>query len=661
MQPERISGSLPRGDSANEPTATRRRHVTNQFNMSSEHVNQPFTDLATAARQLLEAVGVLSDAATVLDPPSLDSCEWYKLLRQKLLPQLGAEAWLVAAVVGGTNIGKSVIFNHLSSSRASSTSPLASGTKHPVCLVPDGFTECQDLHRVFPDFRLHEWTDADCALHETADHELFWRTAPELPATLLVLDTPDIDSDVRVNWGRAAAIRRCADVLIAVLTQQKYNDAAVKEFFRKAASEDKAVLVVFNQCLFPDDEAYWPIWLETFCTETGVDPESVYLAPANRDAAEELRLPFYKRAWPVTAGSLSQSAFEPSDLRADLASLRFHEIRVRTLRSSVKKLLSQDHGVPQWMQSLRNTSEDLQATSRRLSSESVLKIRDWPVPPSSSFVSEIRIWWKARQQGWARRINRVYDTVGFGIMWPLKTIRYAVQGEPIEPLVQYRDQEWSAILTTMEELFEKLQWMAESGNDMVRPRIEAVLNGTSRTELIEILRKRHLAVDFDAELKGVVSHQMEQFSVDSPEIFTFYRQLHNVSVAVRPMTSVVLFSLGFGPAGETVAPLVADAAANAVVHVVSDVAGGATAAVAGDAVVGAAGKGAGMLQAWFHKLNGRYTERRVNWLTNLIRKEMLGTLPEDLQRAAAIADSSEWKNVTDSLKRIDQLLQETHE
>jgi hypothetical protein len=629
--------------------------------MSTGHANQAFNDLATAARQLVEGVSALSDAASVLQPPLLDSCEWHELLRQKLLPQLGADAWLVAAVVGGTNIGKSVVFNHLAGCRASSTSPLASGTKHPVCLVPDGFTDRQDLQRVFPDFQLHEWTDADLALRETSEHELFWRIAPDLPATLLVLDTPDIDSDARVNWVRADAIRRCADVLIAVLTQQKYNDAAVKEFFRKAASEDKAILVVFNQCQLPEDEDYWPIWLETFCTETGVKPESVYLAPADRTAAEELRLPFYERTWPVVAGSVSESANTPRDLRTDLANLRFREIRVRTLRGSVKELLSADKGVPHWMQSIRIASEDLQATSKRLSSDAVLKIRDWPVPPSSSFVSEIRIWWKARQQGWARHINRVYDTLGSGIMWPLKTARNAIQGEPIEPLVQYREREWSAILTTIEELFEKLQWMAESGNDMIRPRIESVLSGASRTEIIELLRKRHLSVDFGAELSDVVNHEMERFSLDSPELFAFYRQLHHVSAAVRPMTSVVLFSLGFGPAGETIAPFVADAAANAVVHVVADVAGGATAAVAGDAAVGAAGKGAGMLQAWFHKLNGRYTERRVNWLTGLIRSEMLGTLPEDLQRAAAIAETVEWNNVTESLTWIDQLLQETHE
>ncbi|MCH2211955.1 MAG: GTPase domain-containing protein [Fuerstiella sp.] len=628
--------------------------------MSTENVNQLFTDLAAATRRLDRAVNLLSDAASVLQPDPLQSCEWYQLLRQKLLPQLGAEAWLVAAVVGGTNIGKSVVFNHLAGCRASSTSPHASGTKHPVCLVPDGFTDRQDLQQVFPDFHLREWSDADHALRETAHHELYWRCSSDLPSTLLVLDTPDIDSDVRVNWVRADAIRRCADVLIVVLTQQKYNDAAVKEFFRKAADEDKAVLIVFNQCLLPDDEEFWPVWLETFCRETGIDPESVYLSPVDRAAAEELRLPFFERNWPVISGHSSRSADRVCDLRSDLSGLKFHEIRVRTLRGSARELLSHQRGVPRWMQSLRNSSDDLKSASERLSSDAVLKIRDWPVPPASSFVSEIRTWWKSRQQGWARRINRFYDEVGARIFWPVKAARNAIQGEPIEPLAQYREREWSAILTTIEELFDKLQWMAESGNQMVRPRIESVLQGSSRTEIIETLRRKHLTVDFGLELNEVVVDEMERFSVDSPEVFALYRQLNHASAVVRPMTSVVLFSLGFGPAGETVAPFVANAAANAVVHVVADVAGGATAAVAGDAAVGAAGQGTGRLHAWFHNLNGRYTERRVNWLTDLIRGEILGTLPEDLQRAAAISESVEWEEVSETLAHIEFLLQETH-
>src|SRR5262245_40122801 len=72
-------------------------------------------------------------AAVGIEPP--DGEEWYELLERKLLPQLAAEPFLVVAVVGGTNIGKSALFNHLAGEVASRVSPLAAGTRHPVCLV----------------------------------------------------------------------------------------------------------------------------------------------------------------------------------------------------------------------------------------------------------------------------------------------------------------------------------------------------------------------------------------------------------------------------------------------------------------------------------------------------------------------------------------------
>jgi len=268
------------------------------------HQDTVFHNCAAAVKRLLPALVELERQAAILRTTPLAGREWFELLRQKLIPQLGEHAFLVVAVVGGTNIGKSVIFNHLAGCKASASSPLASGTKHATCLVPEGFTALHDLKSVFPDFELHEWTDAALALEESAVHRLFWRTAKELPPSLLVLDTPDIDSDARVNWVRADAVRRSADVLIAVLTQQKYNDAAVKEFFRKAGDEDKAVLVVFNQCVLPEDEPYWPIWLETFCRETGITPEAVYLTPSDRRAADELRLPFFERRFVADAASV---------------------------------------------------------------------------------------------------------------------------------------------------------------------------------------------------------------------------------------------------------------------------------------------------------------------------------------------------------------------
>lgn len=617
--------------------------------MSSQADSKPtFDELSTCIRQLYDCLQRLHIRADILQPAPLEDHEWYELLRQKLIPQLGSSPWMVAAVVGGTNIGKSVTFNHLAGCQASASSPLASGTKHPVCLVPERFSARDDLQQVFPDFVLREWREAESALEESDAHELFFRTAPELPDNLLVLDTPDIDSDVRINWVRADAVRRSADVLIAVLTQQKYNDAAVKEFFRKARAEDKAVLVVFNQCLLPEDEQYWPVWLETFCRETGVQPDAVYLAPNDRRAADGLTLPFYQRDWPPGDAAPDNM---PRDLNEELARLRFREIRLRTLRGSLRTLLDGENGLPDYLRRLGLSSRDLAATAKQLSSDTVLKIRDWPSPPNSVFVEEIRTWWKARQQGWAKRINSFYDSVGAGVLWPVRLARNAIQGEPVPPLDRYRDTEWSAILSTIEELFEKLHWMSDTGSHVIRPRIEAVLAAASRTELIAKLKERHAEIDFEAELADTVKSEMVKFTTDSPKLFKLYKQLHTVSATVRPVTSVVLFSLGIGPAGEVVAPIVANAAAEAV-------AGGAAAAAAvaaGDtALSSAAGAGSGWLQAWFNQLHTVFTKRRFDWLASQIRDQLLGTLPDEIMAAARLEGSDEWQELSLVVQELEE-------
>jgi hypothetical protein len=619
-----------------------------------------FPACAEAVQTLYPLLKTLEQQAALLQIPELAGREWFEVLRQKLVPQLGDDSFLVVAVVGGTNIGKSVIFNHLAGCRASASSPMASGTKHPVCLVPEGFSQSHDLQAVFPDFELSEWSDAAMALQESDGHRLFWRTASELPSTLLILDTPDIDSDARVNWVRADAVRRSADVLVAVLTQQKYNDAAVKEFFRKAGDEDKAVLVIFNQCLLPEDEPYWPLWLETFCRETQIHPEAVYLAPNDRRAAEELRLPFFERIIQTdgvnitVAGDPSSS---PRSLSADLARLKFHDIRMRTLLGSLRELVHPQRGLPGYLRQMQTASEDLARSSARLASESVVQIRDWPAAPNVALVSEIRQWWQTRQEGWARRINSLYNTVGQGLLWPIRTARNAIQGEPLLPMQDYRQREWMAILTVIEELFEKLQWMAESGHQIIRPRMETLLAGESRSALLQLLKQKHDEVDFDAELRIIVDEQMSLLEKSRPDVFGMYRQLNNVSAAVRPVTSIVLFSMGFGPAGELVAPMLGHAAASAVVHVVADVAGGATAAIAGEAAVSsAAGSGAGMLQAWFHSLHSAFTTRRAAWLTDLIHTKLLGRLPEELRDAAQLADSDAFKNVRRSVNQLETLL-----
>ncbi len=223
-----------------------------------------FASFAAGLKRLDRALSALEPAAASVGLSAPRQDEWFQLLANKLLPQLDLPPLLVVAIIGGTNIGKSVIFNHLAGENASAATPLAAGTKHPVCLVPPDLCDQALLQRLFEPFQLHAWHSPDDPLSGSEENRLYWRPGPRMPPRLLLIDTPDVDSDVPVNWSRAKAVRQAADVLVAVLTQQKYNDAAVKQFFRAAAQADKPILVLFNQCDLKADADYWPQWLSIF-------------------------------------------------------------------------------------------------------------------------------------------------------------------------------------------------------------------------------------------------------------------------------------------------------------------------------------------------------------------------------------------------------------
>jgi hypothetical protein len=363
-----------------------------------------------------------------------------------------------------------VIFNHIADSSLSASSPLASGTRNPVCVLPAGFAESHDLPAIFPEFDLRPWTSANDALAESADNRIYWRSVAGTPPNLLILDTPDIDSDVQVNWLRADGIRRVADVLIAVLTQQKYNDAAVKQYFRKAAEEGKLVLVIFNQCQLPDDDPYWPLWLDTFCRETGVSPRLVYVAPNDRRAAEERRLPFFEKLpsfWKTDSSGKTADASAPANLAHDLSQLKFAEIKLTTLGGALSHLMSDESGLPAFLREVEARSGAFESAAKWLSSESVIKVRDWPSISNPLLVAEIRAWWRQRQHGMARRVHEFYDTVGRGILFPLRVAGDKLRGPTISPLEQYRRNEWGAILSVVEEVYDRLTWLSESASQLL--------------------------------------------------------------------------------------------------------------------------------------------------------------------------------------------------
>ncbi len=613
-------------------------------------------ECGASVRAIDAAAAELAPTVRLLGLQSLDEREWYRLLREKLVPQLGADAYLIVAVVGGTNIGKSVIFNHIADRSLSASSPLASGTRSPVCVVPGDFAESHQLAEIFPEFNLRPWASADDALADSPDDCVFWRAVPDTPPNLLILDTPDIDSDVQINWRRADGIRRVADVLIAVLTQQKYNDAAVKQYFRKAAAEGKLVLVIFNQCQLPDDDPYWPLWLDTFCRETGVSPRLVYVAPNDRRAAEQGRLPFYEKrpaSWKANGASTATEANSaPANLAHDLSQLKFAEIKLSTLSGALAHLMSDEAGLPAFAREVEARSEAFASAARWLSSESVIKVRDWPSIANPLLVAEIRAWWRQRQHGWARGVHEFYDTVGRGIIYPFRLATDKLRGPTISSLEQYRRNEWGAILSVIEEVYDRLNWLSDSASPLLKPFLERMLAGKSRSQLLEQLRTDHDRVDFGQELSLTVNLEMRAFEEGSPELYRFYRQLTNVSAAVRPLTSVVLFTLGWGPAAHVLSPVLApvvDMGAHSLAPIVADFATGAAAAAGGDAALAS---GANLLEARFRRLQTAFTTRRVDWLLARLKDQVFGAVPHDLQRAAEVPQSEAYRKLVQAAAQL---------
>src|SRR5215469_474182 len=122
---------------------------------------------ARYAQSILELDGFLEPLRHLADScgvPSPEHQNWYALLKQKLVPQLTEKPFLLVAIMGGTNTGKSLVFNHLAGEPFSAVDHRASGTKHPVCLVPktDEITSFETiLARHFDSFRCVTWSNPE--------------------------------------------------------------------------------------------------------------------------------------------------------------------------------------------------------------------------------------------------------------------------------------------------------------------------------------------------------------------------------------------------------------------------------------------------------------------------------------------------------------------
>ncbi len=207
-----------------------------------------------------------------------DTGEWRKLLTFKLLPQLAGKDVLVAAVAGGTNTGKSTIFNLLAGAELSPVRATAAATCRPLLVGNQHRFDQGVAGNLVPGLQARFQAHKTDPIDRNAPHDtLFMKACEDLPDHMVLLDVPDVDSIDLINWDVAENIQAVCDVLVAVLTGEKYQDDQVVAYFRQAVSSGRVILPLMNKAHEAQDFEVARAQLDDFCEAVGMK-ERVYFA-----------------------------------------------------------------------------------------------------------------------------------------------------------------------------------------------------------------------------------------------------------------------------------------------------------------------------------------------------------------------------------------------
>ncbi|WP_165226177.1 GTPase [Aquisphaera insulae] len=571
--------------------------------------------------ELAGAVARLEAEATPLGIASPAATAWHANLFQKLRPQLTEAPYLVVAVAGGTNIGKSTVFNHLAGFPASRVHPDATQTKHPVCLVPQGFAATHDLAKVFPSFELAAWSSEDDAIADGPADRLIYREDPSgrQPANLVILDTPDVDGAMPVNWDRARLIAHASDVLIAVLTQQKFNDAAVRRFFREAAEADKTILAVFNMVEWPEDREHCERWLQTFCKGTGAHPAYVYAVPRDRVAVRENRLAFHG----LTPGS--------TDPRDDLAELRFAEIKIRSLRGALRQMLEAREGLPAYLQTIHARAEE-NREARQIIHDTVRVKLDAPVLPGHIVTGEIWRWLEPRRTTFDRAVHKFYGKIGGAVMKLIPGRR-----DPAREEADYVRAEEALLTKALEEIYAKLDLVQRAAKPVLRDELTPVLSGEGRRRAFDELRTRLAATPLLTDAyRAAIAGDLERFEAEHPRMMRAIEWGLIATAVIRPAISIGMFG-----GAEMLTHAAFHVGSHSVVQVAIDVAAGAAGAAGGEGAIAGLSAPARKLIA---DLFAQFYKERATVLARVIHDCVLGRHLERIDGLAELAEGDDYRD-----------------
>ena len=327
---------------------------------------------------------------------------------------------------------------------------------------------------------------------------------------------------------------------------------------------------------------------------------------------------------------LACSLPRPRDLRNELAALHFDAIKIRTFRGALARVLDPAQGLPGYLGEIRAAAGQFAAAASALSATEMARVA-WPSLPTSVLVEEMQQWWDADRSAWSRRVHGFYRVIGQGIMRPVRAAWTAVAGPSEDPLAAFQRQEQAAVVMAVEKLLDELARLSQVGNEILQPRLQRILGGQARSELLARIETAHRSLPpVDEDYRAMLRAELDALKAGYPRVARWFQTLDQAMAVARPAITVTLCVSGGVLAGD----LVGQAAMHAAGHVAGQVAADAAIATGiTEAVVTTTGEGARQAAArLFRRLQTRFAQKRAQWLADFVEKQLLGDL---LDRIAA--------------------------
>ena len=340
----------------------------------------------------------------------------------------------------------------------------------------------------------------------------------------------------------------------------------------------------------------------------------------------------------------------PTDLRNELAALHFDAIKIRTFRGALGRVLDPAEGLPGYLNEIRVAAGQFAAAASALSATEMARVA-WPSLPTRVLIDEMQKWWDADRSAWSRRVHGFYRVIGEGIMRPVRAAWTSLAGPGEDPLSAFQRQEHSAVVMAVEKLLDELTRLSQVGNEILQPRLERILGGQARSELLARIEAAHRSLPpVDEDYRAMLRAELDAWKAGNPRVARWFQSLDSAMAVARPAITVTLFVSGGVLAGD----LVGQAAMHAAGHVAGQVAADAAIATGiTEAVVTTTGEGARQAAArLFRRLQTRFAQKRAQWLADFVEKQLLGDLLDELREGAAVPDSIEFRNVEADMEGI---------